>query len=90
MHYVLNVMMQDFYLFHPQCRDAKFCVSKTADAFSVIGRDNLGDAKYCVSTVGGGVSFVILCLVVEAPVGGRCAGDGLEDAVEGGFVGETR
>ena len=68
----------------------KFCVSKTADAFSVLGRDNSGDAKFCVSKVGGGVSFVILCLVVEAPVGGRCSGDGLEDAVEGGLVGETR
>ena len=68
----------------------KFCVSKTADAFSVIGRDNSGDARFCVSTVGGGVSFVILCLVVEAPVGGRSAGDGLEDAVEGGFAGESR
>ena len=67
----------------------KFCVSQTADAFSILGRCKLGDARFCVSTVGG-VSFVILCLVVEAPVGGRGAGDGLEDAVEGGFVGETR
>lgn len=73
----------------------KFCVSTIDGAFFkiitfyVIGRDNLGDARFCVSTVGG-VSFMILCLVVEAPVGGRCAGDGLEDAVEGGLAGETR
>ncbi len=53
-------------------------------------RSQCRDAKSCVSTIGGGVSFVILCLIVEAPVSGRCAGDGLEDAVEGGFVGETR
>ena len=63
----------------------KFGGTSTIDASIMV----FGLLKFCVSTVGG-VSFVILCLVVEAPVGGRCAGDGLEDAVEGGLAGETR
>ena len=64
----------------------KFGGTSTIDASIMV----FGLLKFCVSTVGGGVSFVILCLVVEAPVGGRSAGDGLEDAVEGGFAGESR
>ena len=64
----------------------KFGGTSTIDASIMV----FGLLKFCVSKVGCGVSFVILCLVVEAPVGGRSAGDGLEDAVEGGLAGETR
>ena len=64
----------------------KFGGTSTIDASIMV----FGLLKFCVSKVGGGVSFMILCLVVEAPVGGRSAGDGLEDAVEGGFAGESR
>ena len=64
----------------------KFGGTSTIDASIMV----FGLLKFCVSTIDGGVSFMILCLVVEAPVGGRCSGDGLEDAVEGGLVGETR
>ena len=64
----------------------KFGGTSTIDASIMV----FGLLKFCVSKVGGGVSFVILCLVVDAPVGGRCSGDGLEDAVEGGLARETR